>query len=57
MKIWLSCTHEIDDFKGKMTPTEGGGLLAVCSVCGLRRVLKFGNSEADQRTHTSRLAQ
>jgi len=52
MKIWLSCNHEIDDFKGKITE----GMLAECPVCGWRSVIKMGNSEADQRTHTSRLA-
>ena len=60
MKIWLSCGHSIDDYKGHNGRRLFGKFLIVtCPTCpapNIAIIEKIGNSEAEQATHTQRLA-
>jgi len=74
MKVFLKCTHDVDDADPKLLdqgknlpfsvprkiPEDDEKWFYPCWICTPATFVivdKIGNSEADQATHTSRLAQ
>jgi len=58
MKLFLECGHEIDEANTSEIFFKDGEQYAFCKISGEeQKIIKFGNSDADQRTHTARMAQ
>ena len=61
MKIWFECNHtseaiKPDEIEHRSFPESW--MKAFCGECGeKRKIIKVEDSEADQATNTSRLAQ